>query len=79
MGNFFDESALVTATVRERAVTCSYCDNTRFGTRRIKLNTSGAEFFGFAWANKESLALICSECGGIHEFLDGIVQTAPAS
>lgn len=79
MGNFFDESALVTATVGERAVTCSYCDNPRFGTRQIKLNTAGAEFFGFAWANQESTALICSECGGLHEFLAGVLQTSPVS
>ncbi|KRE42823.1 hypothetical protein [Knoellia sp. Soil729] len=75
MGNFFNDSALVTATIRGRAVTCRHCDGTTFGTRRIKLNTSGAEFFGFAWANKESLALVCNECGAIEEFLEGVLET----
>jgi hypothetical protein len=29
-------------------VPCQYCDGNAFGTRRSKLNTAGAEFFGFA-------------------------------
>jgi hypothetical protein len=32
-------------------VTCHYCDGDAFGTKRIKLNTAGAEFFGFAATN----------------------------
>lgn len=78
MGNFFNDSALVTATVGDKAITCVHCGGTVFGTRQIKLNTSGAEFFGFAWANKESTALICDTCGGLFEFLYGVLKTRPA-
>jgi hypothetical protein len=78
MTAFFSDADLVTASVLGRPVTCTACDGTLFGTRRIKLNTSGAELFGFAWANKESLALICNRCGAIQEFLDGVLETSSA-
>jgi len=45
---FFNAANLVRATILGRPVTCQYCDGDAFGTRRIKLNTAGAEFFGFA-------------------------------
>ncbi|WP_156969732.1 DNA-binding protein [Knoellia subterranea] len=75
MGTFVEDANLVTATVAGRALTCRHCDGTRFGVRRIKLNTSGAEFFGFAWANRESLGFICDGCGCIEEFLEGVIET----
>ena len=77
MGNFFNDGALVTATVLDQPVACSYCQGAVVGTRWIQLNTSGAEVFGVAGANRESLALVCDRCGGLHEFLDGVVKTTP--
>jgi hypothetical protein len=35
----------------------------------VKLNTTGAEFFGIEWTNRTATALICTDCGFVHEFL----------
>jgi hypothetical protein len=56
-----------------RPVICLICGWNLFFTREIKLNTTGAELFGFAWANATSLALICARCTHLHEFTDGDV------
>lgn len=77
MGTFIDDANLVHAAVGDRQLVCRHCDGIRFGMRRIKLNTSGAEFFGFAWANRESLGYICDGCGAIEEFLEGVIQNTP--
>jgi hypothetical protein len=60
-----------------RPIACLVCGWNLFFTRSIKLNTAGAELFGFAWANASSLALICARCTHLHEFADpSVVQFA---
>ena len=67
-------SKAVTARVLDQHFTCRICANATFAVRYIKLNTSGAEFFDFGWANKQSTGLICTRCGYIHEFLGDAVS-----
>jgi predicted nucleic-acid-binding Zn-ribbon protein len=57
------------ATVGQSAFRCLVCGGRRFYDRAIKLNTTGAEFLGFAWANQSSIGLWCSNCGYLHEFV----------
>jgi hypothetical protein len=38
------------------------------------LNTTGAEFFGIEWANRTATALICTDCGFVHEFLGDCLE-----
>jgi len=44
------------------------CGFNKFGGRQVKLNTTGAEFFGVEWMNARALALICQNCSYIQEF-----------
>jgi predicted nucleic-acid-binding Zn-ribbon protein len=61
-------------TVRGREFTCLVCGGREFGTREIKLNTTGMEFFDLGWANRSSLGVICAACGYVHEFLGDAVE-----
>jgi predicted nucleic-acid-binding Zn-ribbon protein len=56
-------------TIGTAAFRCLVCGNRQFWDRPIKLNTTATEFFGFEWANRSSLGLICCRCGYVHEFL----------
>ncbi|PKW17392.1 hypothetical protein [Saccharopolyspora spinosa] len=56
------------ATVLGRAFRCLVCGCSEFWDREVKLNTSAAEFFDLAWANRSALGLICARCGYVHEF-----------
>ncbi|MCK2238704.1 MULTISPECIES: hypothetical protein [unclassified Crossiella] len=56
------------ATVRGRALRCLVCGDREFWSREVKLNTTGAEFLGLAWANRSALGLICESCGHVHLF-----------
>ncbi|GAA2829028.1 hypothetical protein [Crossiella cryophila] len=56
------------ATVRGRALRCLICGDREFRSREVKLNTTGAEFLGLAWANRSALALVCDSCGYAHLF-----------
>jgi hypothetical protein len=42
-----------------------------FIDREVKLNTTGAEFFGMGWANQSATGLICQVCGYVHVFAFG--------
>ena len=53
-----------------RPVSCLICGWNLFFTRDVKLNTAPSEWFGFAWADPTSLALICARCTHMHEFTD---------
>ncbi|RKT86563.1 hypothetical protein SAMN05421805_106216 [Saccharopolyspora antimicrobica] len=66
MGLF--ESKPLLATVLGRAFRCLVCDHAWFRPREVKLNSTGAELFGLAWANASALGLVCDECGYVHEF-----------
>ncbi|MEU6264105.1 hypothetical protein [Saccharopolyspora shandongensis] len=56
------------ATVLGKAFRCLVCGWREFWSREVKLNSTGAEMFGFAWANQSALGLICDRCGYVHEF-----------
>ena len=53
---------------------CTVCQGQLFSLREIKLNTTGAEFFNFAWANESADGLVCQECGYVHTFVRGSVE-----
>lgn len=62
------------ATVRGRALHCLVCGGGEFWDREVKLNSSGMEFFGLAWANRSALGLLCATCGYVHEFVGDEVE-----
>lgn len=59
----------VQASVGGRQLMCPVCGAGEFTERPVKLNTTGAEFFGIEWANRTATALICTDRGFVHEFL----------
>lgn len=59
----------VEASVGGRQLMCLICGAGQFTERPVKLNTTGAEFFGIEWTNRTATALICTDCGFVHEFL----------
>lgn len=58
------------AAIGERPILCLMCDNDTFREREVKLNSTGMEFFGLAWANESATGLICRACGYIHLFVN---------
>jgi hypothetical protein len=48
---------------------CQVCTHDRFLTRTALLNTAGASFFGFDWANRSATCYVCESCGYVHWFL----------
>jgi len=57
------------ATVHNRPLLCLVCGGGEFWDREVKLNSSGMEFMGLAWANQSALGLLCATCGYVHEFV----------
>lgn len=55
--------------VNGMALRCLVCGNDQFSKREALLNTAGASFLGFDWANASGICLICADCGYIHWFL----------
>lgn len=64
----------VQAMVDGRQLGCLVCGGGEFTERPVKLNTTGAEFLGIEWSNRTATALICTNCGYVHEFLDGSLE-----
>lgn len=52
------------------SILCPCCQNDTFDRNRKLLNTSGASFLGFDWANKNATILICKKCSYISWFMD---------
>jgi predicted nucleic-acid-binding Zn-ribbon protein len=50
-------------------ITCPCCQNDTFNLDYKLLNTSGASFLGFDWANKNAAILICKRCTHISWFM----------
>lgn len=73
-----DRTAVVTAAAAGRTISCLVCGEGRFWQREILLNSPGAEFFGFAWANRSTCGLFCETCGHLHEFLWEKLELTPA-
>jgi hypothetical protein len=48
---------------------CGICQGNLFLPREVKINTTGAEFFNFGWANESANGLTCVRCGYLHQFV----------
>ncbi|BDD84594.1 hypothetical protein TPB0596_43570 [Tsukamurella pulmonis] len=53
----------------QRYLACVVCGCTTFDRREVKMNTTGASFLGFDWANRSGDGAICTACGYVHTFL----------
>lgn len=69
----------VNAAVDGKWLACLVCGKGEFTDRPVKLNTTGMEFLGLEWANQTATALICNNCGYVHEFLGDGVQLYESS
>lgn len=49
---------------------CPICKGNQFWERTTLMNTAGASFLGFDWANKEARNYVCDHCGYVMWFLD---------
>ena len=58
-----------TVAVHGRGLRCPHCEHDRFWSRTTLMNTKGATFFGFEWANKEAQNFVCDQCGYVMWFL----------
>ena len=58
-----------TVEIMGRPLTCPVCGDNRFWMRETLMNTSGAAFLGFDWANKAATNYICDQCGYVYWFL----------
>jgi len=65
---------LVTIGEEKHPFSCTVCRGKLFADREVKLNTSGAEFLGFGWANQSAKGLVCQRCGYVHLFMPGMVR-----
>jgi len=54
--------------VEDKKIICPICNSDKFWHRTTLMNTAGASFFGFDWANKEADNLICEKCSYVHWF-----------
>ena len=54
--------------VKGHKLVCPVCGQDRFWSRRSLLNTRGATFFKFDWANKKANNFVCARCGYIFWF-----------
>jgi hypothetical protein len=62
------------ATVFRQPFQCHVCEGRTFLDREVKLNTSGMEFLGLAWANPSAVGLVCLTCGYVHLFVEGPLE-----
>jgi len=49
---------------------CPCCQNDTFDKDYRQLNSRGATFFGFDWANKNAAILVCKRCSYISWFME---------
>jgi rubrerythrin len=52
-------------TIKGNPLECPVCKHDRFWTRKTLLNTAGATFWGFDWANRQARNYVCESCGHI--------------
>lgn len=62
-----------TYTILDRPAECPVCGHDRFWHRMTLLNTAGASFLNFDWANREAVNLVCDRCSHMQWFHDGFV------
>jgi DNA-directed RNA polymerase subunit RPC12/RpoP len=51
--------------VKGRSIRCPLCNHDQFWEKKVLLNSRGMTFFGLDWANKESQAMVCDDCGHV--------------
>ena len=56
--------------IQGNQLVCPICKHTQFWTRTTLMNTRGATFFKFDWANKEADNYVCDKCGYVMWFLN---------
>ncbi|SDJ95242.1 hypothetical protein [Natronincola ferrireducens] len=61
-----DEEKLV---VEGKEILCPICGHDKYWTRETLMNTAGASFLGFDWANKAATNYVCHQCGYVLWFL----------
>ena len=61
-------------TINRVPFRCQVCQAEVFFDREVKLNTTGAEFFDFGWANQSAVGLVCARCGYVHLFLNDALE-----
>ena len=55
--------------IKGKPLTCVICGEKEFWERETLMNTAGATFLGFDWANKPATNYVCGNCGYVHWFL----------
>lgn len=55
--------------VFDTVLKCQICGYDKFWHRETLMNTAGATFLGFDWANKAADNYVCDKCGYVHWFL----------
>ena len=60
--------------VKGNKLLCPVCGNSYFWERSTLMNTPGATFFGFDFANKQAKNYICDECSYIFWFYEDIEE-----
>ena len=65
----FDKAEPMGVEINGKPLACLLCGNDSFSKREAQLNTAGASFLGFDWANRTGVCYVCAKCGYIHWFL----------
>ena len=60
--------SLVRIWTNDRPFVCTICGGDVFEQREIKMNTTGASFLGFDWANASATGAVCQTCDYVHQF-----------
>ncbi|WP_026478920.1 hypothetical protein [Alkaliphilus transvaalensis] len=64
------ENEAVKIEINGNELICPVCKHDEFWTRETLMNTAGATFLGFDWANKAATNYVCDECGYVYWFLE---------
>ena len=59
-----------TVEIKGHKLICPICEGQNFWNRQTLMNTRGATFLGFDWANKEADNFICDNCGYVFWFFE---------
>jgi hypothetical protein len=65
----FKKQEPIQVEIRDHQLLCHVCQHDAFWRREAKLNTTLAEFFEVAWANRSAVCYVCAQCGFVHWFL----------
>lgn len=51
--------------VKGKAIRCPMCNHEWFWEKKVLLNSRGMAMMGLDWANRESRAMVCDDCGHV--------------